>query len=397
MSVIVFDWFLQHDCGSMRPSKITNMKKIIIAASLILLALPGMSEPNGQSALGLENAVARSGRNFDSDNVPGFAIALAAQERHQDALMRKPGIHGVGISQAEDGSAIVTVLADTSASAAGIPDTVDGVPVNVVKTGRFFALNVDCVGRGLKNCSSIEAEASAGTEPPHPSSWHPRPVPIGISTGHPDVTAGTIACRVSAGCHMYALSNAHVFADTNAGDIGDEILQPGPIDGGTHPADVIGTLYDYVPIVMSTDADNLVDAAIIATNASLVGTATRSNGYGTPRSQTVLPRYNMSVTKYGRTTSQTVAPIKIVNTSVNVGYGSAGTARFIGQMVIESPDSSDPFSKAGDSGALIVASGGSNDRKPVGLLFASTTDGVYTIANPINAVLDSFGVTIDGD
>ena len=381
----------------MRPYKITNMKKIIIAASLILLALPGMSEPNGQAAHGLENAAAKSGHYFDADNAPGFAIALAAQERHQDALLRKPGIHGVGISQAEDGSAVVTVLVDASASAAGIPESVDGVAVSVLQTGRFFAFNVDCEGRGLKDCDSIEAEASAGTQPPHPSDWHPRPVPIGISTGHPDVTAGTIACRVSSGCHTYALSNAHVFADTNAGDIGDEILQPGPVDGGTHPADVIGTLYDYVPIVMSPDAENEVDAAIILTNASLVGTATRTNGYGTPRSETVLPKFNMSVKKYGRTTSQTVAPIKVVNTSVTVGYGSSGTARFIGQMVIESPDSSDPFSIAGDSGSLIVANGGNNDRKSVGLLFASTTDGVYTIANPIDAVLVAFGVTIDGD
>jgi hypothetical protein len=105
----------------------------------------------------------------------------------------------------------------------------------------------------------------------------------------------------------------------------------------------------------------------------------------------------MNVKKYGRTTSETYAPIKLLNLAVVVGYSGGAKARFTGQFAVRSPDPSDPFSSFGDSGALIVADGGVNDRKPVGLLFASTSDGVYTIANPINEVLAAFGVTIDGD
>ena len=57
------------------------------------------------------------------------------------------------------------------------------------------------------------------------------------------------------------------------------------------------------------------------------------------------------------------------------------------------------FSAGGDSGSLIVAKGQgrnkANDRKPVGLLFAGSS--FATIANPIDAVLAAFGVTIDGE
>ena len=51
------------------------------------------------------------------------------------------------------------------------------------------------------------------------------------------------------------------------------------------------------------------------------------------------------------------------------------------------------FSRGGDSGALIVASGGADDSKAVGLLFASGSG--ITVANPISFVLDEFGVQID--
>jgi hypothetical protein len=76
--------------------------------------------------------------------------------------------------------------------------------------------------------------------------------------------------------------------------------------------------------------------------------------------------------------------------TVNVGYGS-GTARFVNQIAVYSRK---PFIKAGDSGSLLVTKTGHN---PVGLLFAGNTTGKLAIANPIDAVLESLGVTIDGE
>jgi hypothetical protein len=168
-------------------------------------------------------------------------------------------------------------------------------------------------------------------------------------------------------------------------------LQPGWYDGGVDPRDAIGTLFDYHPIVFSTSANNVIDAAIASTTQ--LGKATPPDGYGMPRSATVVARINMRVKKYGRTTGQTKGRISAINATINVGYDS-GVARFVNQIIIEPGE----FSAGGDSGSLIVVDGkGPNkndDRKPVGLLFAGSA--FITVANPIYDVLYRFNVTIDG-
>ncbi len=220
-------------------------------------------------------------------------------------------------------------------------------------------------------------------------------MPIGVSTGHPAITAGTIGCRVKddAG-EAYALSNNHIYANENNATIGDAVIQPGTVDGGTSPADDIGTLSDFEPIVFSTSANNTIDAAIALSSTALLGNATPSDGYGTPKSATVTPAINQKVMKYGRTTGLTKGSIALLNVTVNVGYDS-GVARFVDQIAIQ-PGS---FSAGGDSGSLIVLNpkgkGSADKRKAVGLLFAGSV--LFTIANPIDAVLDRFEVTIDGD
>jgi len=73
-----------------------------------------------------------------------------------------------------------------------------------------------------------------------------------------------------------------------------------------------------------------------------------------------------------------------------VGYAS-GTAGYVNQFVILQGG----FSAGGDSGSLIVGQKGADARKPVGLLFAGSSS--TTIACPIDAVLDTFDVGVDGD
>lgn len=223
----------------------------------------------------------------------------------------------------------------------------------------------------------------------------PRPVPIGVSTGHPNITAGTIGARVKdAAGKVYALSNNHVYADENRAQIGDNALQPGPYDGGKNPDDAIGTLHDYQPIVFTETANNVIDAAIAISSVESLGKATPPDGYGTPLSATTSVYLNQRVKKYGRTTGLTTGAVYAINATVNIGYGT-GVARFVNQIVI-TPGT---FSAGGDSGSLIVVDGKgrskADDRKPIGLLFAGSQ--FYTIANPIGAVLARFGVTVDGE
>lgn len=288
--------------------------------------------------------------------------------------MAKAGVVGTAVGHDREGQLAVKVFVKTGADAAGIPRSLDGVPVSVGVTGEIVALASSSVVRTAR---------------------FPRPVPIGVSTGHPDITAGTIGCRVKDGAgKVYALSNNHVYANENAASIGDNVLQPGPYDGGVD-GDEIGTLYDFEPILFcspypSNCPNNTIDAAIALSSTLLLGNATPSDGYGTPKSATVTPAVGMRVKKYGRTTGPTKGRIYAVNATVNVGYDTDVVARFVQQIVITPGN----FSAGGDSGSHIVVDGGSNDRKGVGLLFAGSPS--VTIANPIGAVLNAFDVTIDG-
>jgi hypothetical protein len=184
--------------------------------------------------------------------------------------------------------------------------------------------------------------------------------------------------------HVFALENEASYYGTN------RILQPGFYDTRCRfrGNNIIGTLSGWVPIVFN--GINTVDAAIALSSPDLIGNSTPPDGYGTPKSATAGPSLNADVQKYGRTTSLTKGMITGINATIMVGY-SSGYATFVNQIVISS---SGPFIKPGDSGSLLVTDPGLN---PVGLLFAGDSSGTMAIANPINDVLNSFGVTIDGN
>lgn len=309
----------------------------------------------------------------------GLERAIAAQESNTPSLMARSGVVGTAVGLTAAGEPAVLVLTE-GPGVAGLPRSLDGVPVVIQVTGRISALH--------HRDGHVGGGDEAATNPTPKSEW-PRPVPIGVSTGHPTITAGTIGARVAKGVNVYALSNNHVYAATNTAIIGDNVLQPGTFDGGTNPDDAIGTLSEFVPIKFD-GTDNVVDAAIALSSTLNLNKATPPDGYGTPRSATVPPRINMKVMKYGRTTGKTNGFISGINATVNVNYGPGQVARFVHQIIVQ-PGS---FSAPGDSGSLIVATGGANDRKPVALLFAGSF--LVTIGNPINAVLSSFSVAVDG-
>jgi len=271
-----------------------------------------------------------------------------------------------------------------------IPTSLEGVRVRPLVTGKIYIFPKP-EGKGKPGGGG----GGGGEEGVDPTARFDRPVPIGVSTGHPLITAGTIGCRVTDGTNVYALSNNHVYANQNNANPGDAVIQPGTYDGGASPADDIGNLVDFEPINFS--GNNIMDAAIASATTGDLGNATPSDGYGTPKSETIDAYVNQKVKKYGRTTGLTKGQVYAINATVNVGYSYAAlsVAVFTGQIII-TPGS---FSAGGDSGSLIVVDGKgktkADDRKPVGLLFAGSSS--FTIANPIDAVLNRFGVTIDGE
>ena len=223
-----------------------------------------------------------------------------------------------------------------------------------------------------------------------------RPAEGGYSVGHFRITAGTIATcvydllpgartgrlpvhGVGMPRNVYILSNNHVLANVNAGLIGDPILQPGPFDGGTAPADVIARLSRFIPITLEPPTprvlhNNLVDAAVARGEFHDLDREVYWSGYVRGwRRRTGVP-VGMVVQKTGRTTNHTTGRITAINATVDVGFGGGRIGRFKDQIITTN------MSAGGDSGSLVMTL----DEVAVGLLFAGSS--VATIANQIENV-----------
>ncbi|UCC72916.1 MAG: hypothetical protein JSV86_21650 [Gemmatimonadota bacterium] len=306
--------------------------------------------------------------------------AIAIQDRHTPRLMEIPGVLGTGTALGADGRPVVRIFTER-AGVEDLPARLEGLPVEVKVTGLVMALA-------------------------DPTARFPRPVPTGVSTGHPNITAGTIGARVrDAVGNVYALSNNHVYADQNRADFDDPVLQPGPYDGGQYPADQIGVLEDFYWIDFSFSGYNTMDAAIAGSSEAELGNATPVDGYGTPGStiygdadadgyfDSTGDLLGLAVQKYGRTTRLTQGTVTEVNVFIEVCYESIfgfciKSAYMYDQIGIGPGD----FSGGGDSGSLIVTYDA--QKSPVGLLFAGGSQ--RTFANRIDLVLKRFGVTVDG-
>lgn len=269
-----------------------------------------------------------------------------------------------------------------------VPFRIDGTPTDVVETGPLRAL-----------------QSRTGRH---------RPAPGGVSIGHRDITAGTLGCLVKRNGETLILSNNHVLAAGNDAQIGDSILQPGPIDGGTLPGAHIADLLDFVPIRFSTPEppsdcrfargvvalfnagcriltsrtryrivriqveENLVDAAIarpldpedVRDEILEIG-AIRGSGEA---------RLGTAVKKSGRTTGLTTGEILQIDVTADVQYGQGRVARFTDQLL------AGPMSQGGDSGSAVLDA----ESRLVGLLFAGSDN--TTIINRIGHVFTTLRV-----
>ena len=323
-------------------------------------------------------------------------------EDKRDILLKNPDIQAVGIGYkiskgkvTKELSLVCTVEKKKARSKVSkkwlIPTKISGVNTDVIEGGKIVAYE-------------------------NPREKH-RPAPGGVSLGHYLITAGTLGCWVrkddidppeeestcwiantvvkvsnwaartagrqtrldaylpgSGGCVM--LSNNHVLAKENEAELGDDIYQPGPVDGGTSH-DKIGRLYDYVKIDFSEGGENRVDCAIAAPffqedidfNILQIGEIT-----GEAEADV-----GMKIQKSGRTTGHTQGTILQTDAYVKVWYGNK-QALFVDQLISDIP------SAGGDSGSAIL----DMDNKIVGLLFAGAPN--YTIMNRIQPVFSYMGL-----
>ncbi len=224
-----------------------------------------------------------------------------------------------------------------------------------------------------------------------------RPAPGGISLGHVRITAGTLGClsrgrSAPRNNRLMTLSNNHVQANSNAGVLGDAIVQPGPIDGGHAPADQVAVLERFVPINFA-GGNNLVDCATgwAWPDRVRVDLMYLSGGvvhYFRVGNVPVAAVPGLNVGKSGRTTQLTSGSVRAIGVTVNVSYPGGRVAKFVNQMSIRA--ASGDFSQGGDSGSLIWT--WDARRAPVGLLFAG--GGGTTFANRIGDVLAALDINL---
>ena len=232
-----------------------------------------------------------------------------------------------------------------------------------------------------------------------------RPIELGVSGGNIDAFggsgrhkfcfSGTLGSLVQdSSNNQYILSNNHVLADINKAKRGQLIVQPGLVD--TEPpctkmeGDEVATFSRAVKLKFGS-AKNMVDAAIAAVDSGDVSADILNIG---PIASSVVdtPTPGLGVQKMGRSTCLTMASISAVGVNGTINYSDTGKklAKFVNQIEIDSSG----FGGPGDSGSLIVT----QDPCPqaVALLFAGSSDGSMTIANPIPAVLSALKVTMVG-
>ena len=328
---------------------------------------------------------------------------VQVKEASKNNLLNMQNVVGVGVGykvqggeQTDDHAVVVMVSRKLPlpalSSQAILPKNVEGVKVDVIEVGYLRALQ-------------------ARTD-----RW--RPAPGGVSLGHYKITAGTFGAIVrdkNTGERLI-LSNNHVIANSNDAEPGDQILQPGPIDGGSLDNDTIAHLERFCPIEFTSEPGTCDIAATYAklgnAIAGLIGSKHRvstlqSNPQAVNKVDAAVAKpindddvldeiieigtvqgteegsLGLSIRKSGRTTSFTTGQITLINATVNVNYGGNRIAQFENQLVCG------PISQGGDSGSLIAAG---DSQKAVGLLFAGSDQ--TTIFNPIQDVLECLEVEI---
>ena len=226
-----------------------------------------------------------------------------------------------------------------------------------------------------------------------------RPAPGGISIGHGNVGAGTLGCLCKGRSsprsgRTLALSNNHVLADVNRGNLRDPFYQPGPLDGGTSQANVLGALERFVPIQFS--GPNYVDCATALVDPNDVRRELVRLVHGMPQYFQITPaavpaRIGMAVGKSGRTTQLTTGRVNAVGVAITVNMGGGQIALFDNQIEIQGVTGS--FCRSGDSGSLVWSWYGAQEA--VGLLFAGGSLGAQSaFANPIDAVASALDIDL---
>jgi hypothetical protein len=304
-------------------------------------------------------------------------------------------VQGVGLGEKQTGGLgtgrrAVVVFVDKKRPAGDvlrvIPQTVGDVETDVVDSGGpFEARGVDATARLDVNTRRL------------------RPVPCGCSLGHTRITAGTLGLYVHDTWtgRIVAVTNNHVAACSNDARVGDEIIQPGPYDGGAAGRDAFGRLLAFVPIrydgagnalvrllralrLWPAARPNRVDLAVVDPASPGIVACEIIDVEHYPRGWCDAAPGN-EVIKSGRTTGLRAGVCEYTGVTVRVDYGRHGSATFEDQDIYSN------MSMGGDSGSVILADDGAT---VLSLLFAGSSR--YTIGSPWRHVVAAHDLKLGG-
>lgn len=301
---------------------------------------------------------------------PGMVTAKRNAERD---LLDRHGVVGVGIGLAEsvgestDVVAIKVYVEPGHPVRASLPAALEGHPVTVVEQPRIEFL-------GVATDSGARVESSPDKSAYNPvcggiSAGPTKPFGVNNVTG----TLGAVVIDNETGKPML-LSNYHVFAVE--GDWhGNHITQPAVEDG---PISVVGHLERAV---LSEE----VDAAVAWQTSRDFTWSIHDLGdiNGTARVEPT-----MAVKKRGRTTGVTSGIVESIDYSFDTELPVSHEKRHFTNQILIKGDTT--FAGERDSGAVVVDSA----CRVVGLLFATSHDGAWGIANDIAKVTEALKVTI---
>jgi hypothetical protein len=195
-------------------------------------------------------------------------------------------------------------------------------------------------------------------------------------------TAGTLGARVTdrATGDAMILSNWHILVGDWAARVGQPILQPGRLDGGTSADGVASLTRD----VMSRDLDAAV--ATLHGNRPLVNDQL---GLGRVRglAGAVL---GIRVAKSGRTSGITMGTVTGLEGVARIVYD--GVPRLIRKVISIDPAGTGEVSRGGDSGSLWLEH---PERNGIGLHFAGSDNPERALALDLGAVLAALDVDLD--
>jgi hypothetical protein len=303
------------------------------------------------------------------DHIAGLR---AVKESVEEEILARPGVTGLDIGYKEVGGQRTDVLAirviveakRDVPSAERIPAEIDGIRTDVIQRG-FVQFMEDTT-----RYDPLVGGSSIGT------CWGP-----------PGVGTFGVVVQDNATGQLMALSNWHVLVHgVSAQQI--PVTQPGPLDGGRCPSDVIGVLAqnainEYVDCAVATITNRAMQARI----AGYIGYVHGAGGVS----------IGDRIKKQGRSSGLTYGDVDTLDATVKI-RDSAGVERtFRNQIGIwRAHGVNDVFISQGDSGSVFV----NYYNQVAGLLFAGSAgnpflpDGAYGYANPIGEVLSTLNIRI---